>query len=237
MIEPKVDKELLTYVLEELSYYLKEWTPEISDTSIRRGSASLRNLLHEGKLQLAWKQVGFVKQPIILAPTLDHYLDKFNIGIIESIQAGGALSKYGTASSIALFNKALSEAEIKVLHSIDDYTLKQFCLNEYLDSTCIIIKGKKISRKELIGYISNKLGGTHFDQDRNINKELEQKFILLDDYRKTTTVIERNPIMFELLSTIHYLQNSDDIIKLRKQLEIVVFNQSKIKFTNLSSNI
>ncbi len=195
------EDELNKFVYEELSYYQLEWKHDMSDSSIRRGSASLRNLLHENKLQIAWKNAGFDKQPTVLAPSVKDYIINFNIEKIKYIQAGGAISNGIQFSTSFQGTGVLSEKEIKDLYKLGRFRLKPFKLSEFCQSICIIVRGKTISRDELIQYVTNKLGGAHFDGKRETSKNIEVKFLLLDEYRKSFSITDRDPIMFELLST------------------------------------
>ncbi len=215
----KKDNRLFSYVYEELLYYQKEWKHDMSDASIRRGSASLRSLLLENKLQLAWKYAGFEKQPKILAPFLDEYIRNLQIGEIDFIQAGGAISNAVQIAAVLQLSRILSEEERKRIYNKGPFKLKAMKFSDFVNSECIIVKGTAITRIEIVKYVSNKRGGAHLDSKRDQTKKLEKKYTLLDGISKIIKVTDRDPVMFELLSTVHYMQNSHDIHKLRKRLK------------------
>ena len=75
-----------------------------------------------------------------------------------------------------------------------------------------------ISRHETITYVANKLGGAHLDQKRDTSKILELKYQLLDSLRSNLRLADRDPVFFEVLSIVNYLQQAPDIHKLRKRL-------------------
>jgi len=210
--------DLLAYIYEELNYFQNEWKHDISDIAIRRGSTSLRSLLHEDKLQLAWKEVGFEKQPRILATSLDYININDPLYDFSFMQAGGAKTFGAEIKNAAVYNRALSDKEIKELYNKEKNEIEQkpISLSEFKKSTCIIINKIKISREEVILYVGNKLGGSHFDEKRNIEKTIEAKFFIMDNYRKMIKIGNRDPIYLELLSIVHYIQQSQDIHKLRK---------------------
>ena len=65
----------------------------------------------------------------------------------------------------------------QVFGSPDDSPERELSLKKFLDSACIAARGTKISRRTLIKYVANKLGGVHFDPQRDLNKVEEQQFL------------------------------------------------------------
>ena len=137
-----------------------------------RGFEKCRNLLVEGKLLSTWRAIGLKDQPYILSPNLDYFFEYYSPETIVYSQTGSAKVTGGIVENIAMFNIEMSQEDAKFLHKLDqDGKGKQVVkLTKFIDSTCIVINGYKINRKELITYVANKLGGTHFDQSRNLNK-------------------------------------------------------------------
>ena len=178
-----MDRELLRYVLDELEYYQTQWRHDMQDSSVRRGSSSLRSLLIENKLQLAWKEVGFSKQMRVMAPSLDEIIAGRDSKEIQFAQAGGGLSHAIQIAGPMVLNRALSPDEIKAEYNKGPGSIhKVLWLAEYLDSACMIVQGVRITRKEVIQYVSNKLGGAHYDPERDASKKLEEKYSLLDKF-------------------------------------------------------
>ena len=65
--------ELVKYVYSDLIFIRDNWIEDISDDNLRRNSNILRNLLVEGKLLKAWKEIGLTSQPYIPSPNLDYF--------------------------------------------------------------------------------------------------------------------------------------------------------------------
>jgi len=81
-----------------------------------------------------------------------------------------------------------------------------------------------VSRRELVQYVANKLGGTHIDTKRDFSKIKERKFALLDQVREMIRVADKNAIYYELLSIGQSLVQSDDIQTLRRKLTALFGN-------------
>ena len=67
--------------------------------------------------------------------------------------------------------------------------------------------------------LANRVLGSMRVWSRQRDKALDKKFILLDSHRKELKVAGRDPISFELLSTVHFLRQSKDMHKPRKAIE------------------
>jgi len=90
-----------------------------------------------------------------------------------------------------------------------------------------VIEGILINREEVIKYVSNKLGGAHYDSSRKPRASsrgvsLEEKYALLDSARNSTMLADKNAIYYELLSIGQRLVNSKDVQQVRKALRGVL---------------
>jgi hypothetical protein len=220
----KEQRYLVNLVREDLTYLKEKWDQEISDESLRRSSNVLRNLLVEDQLGRAWRIIGFEKQPVIRAPDLERYIDDLDISRIMLAQAGGAVY-HGMEIVVFTAGKyALSPEQIrKRAQKNPDALKRQFYLKEYLDSLCMVIKGNRIYRRELIKYVANKLGGTHVDFRRNPSNETERKYIALDSIPHNLEVGEKRAIYLELLSigqSIATAADTERFISVAKDLSI-----------------
>ena len=148
--------ELFQYVYDELNYYQNEWKHDMTDVSIRRGSSSVRSLLVEGKLQLAWKTVGFLKSPKIMAPCFYKAIEDYKLKDIIFAQVGGAISHSIQVESNILLKGILTEEQIKEIAKKRSNLNKVFKLNEFLESPCMAIEGAIITRSATIKYVANK---------------------------------------------------------------------------------
>jgi hypothetical protein len=99
----------------------------------------------------------------------------------------------------------------QVFGSPEESPERDLSLKKFLDSACIVARGTKISRRTLIKYVANKLGGVHFDPKRDLTKMEEQQFALLDEIRDERIVADKPAIYFELLSVGQALLASPDI--------------------------
>ena len=72
-------------------------------------------------------------------------------------------------------------------------------LRAFVESPCMVIEGAVVIRRVLIKYVSNKLGGAHFDRTRGFSQE-EIAFRRLDSVGSTLRLADKNAIYFELLS-------------------------------------
>ncbi len=206
--------ELIKLVAEDLKYLIDEWNQEVSDVSLRNTSTILRRLVSDNDLGKAWHLIGLPKQPIIHAVNLDELVGNLELTIINQAFAGGATYNHMQIQGTFEYNmnRKLTPQEIKQNYERSKNVVpKPFRLSEYRNSTCIILESKKISRQELILYVSNKLGGAHFDPKRNDEKERERKFLLLDNYRNDYKLAEKDSVFFELLSIGQSIVKSSDI--------------------------
>ena len=89
-----------------------------------------------------------------------------------------------------------------------------WALARYLREPCAVVDGKAISRQHLIQYISNKLGGIHWDPSRQENKTKESAFVALDSLASRANLAGKNPVYFELLAIGQCLVKSPQVAAL-----------------------
>lgn len=189
--------ELLRTVFEDLKYLSKEWTQWVEDDDLRRSSNVLRVQLVDGNYGRAWRLLGLPKEPTIVATDLSLFMGTIPQERIVFAQAGGARSRNIDMRFFFEISYAISNRERECQ---EEYSLFRtvYKMTEYLRSVSFIVKGSRISRREVIKYVANKLGGTHFDISRN--RKGDDTFILLDQIRKTYTIAERPAVNLELLA-------------------------------------
>jgi hypothetical protein len=223
-VRHRMDIELARIVLEDIEYLSHEWNQDIDDASLRRSSPILRSLLIEGQLGIVAHACG--RNLRIMAPAINRVLTENELKQFVYWQAGGAKHKGMEIEAASMVNRALSEQEIKANYERDkivigkSYPVK---LGAFLRQPSFVVEGVLINREEVIKYVSNKLGGAHYDESRSTTAKpeptLEDKYVLLDKLRTGTYVAEKNAIYYELLSIGQRLVNSRDIQHLRKQLQ------------------
>ena len=219
------EANLVKIVAEDLKYMKTQWDEEITDASLRISSGILRRLLVEDEYGNAWrtKIIGFVKQPSIIAVDSDQYMlnKEQDIKKIKIAVMGGAKYKGTIIQGFRFVNYTKSPTNIAKDYERTKYLIenpRKYKLNEFLDSTSCIIEGKKISRREIIQYVTNKKGGVHIDFKRN--RQIDKKFKLIDE-SYSLAMVDKNYIYYELLSIGQLLANSDDAkLFVNKALEL-----------------
>ena len=53
------------------------------------------------------------------------------------------------------------------------FPIKDYRLSEFLSTPTLIVVGHSLSRRQLIKYVANKLGGVHYDTSRNRSEDRE----------------------------------------------------------------
>lgn len=216
--------ELLQYVYDELLFIQNNWDNKIEDSNLRRNSNILRELLVNGKLLRAWKEIGFARQPTIITPTLELVIGFFGLEKIVFAMAGEGTFGGATISEFLILNYTMSAEEVKILHDLDKNSDVNMGLAEFLNKPCIIKNSITINRLEVINYVANKLGGTHLDFKRNLKKLKEQKYLVLDSIRYSELrIIDKDPIYLQLLSIGQMIANSKSVEKLKKKIEEVIY--------------
>jgi hypothetical protein len=145
--------------LSDLDYLYDEWNQDITDDSLRRNSVVLRRLLVNGDLLRVWRKAEFQGQPEIVAPTLEEHLKLYPLNTVRFALAGGA--HYGSMTVAVFFERdvASTPEEIKRSFGLGPVYETKFTLTEFVESSCVIVEGVVISRREIIRYVANKLGG------------------------------------------------------------------------------
>lgn len=219
-----MDLDLARIVWEDLDFLFREWNQDIDDASLRRASPVLRSLLIEGQLGKVAHACG--RDLRIMAPAINKFLSEAGLKQNAYFQAGGARYKGIEVQAVSMVQRALSEREIKTNYERDrkvigkSYPVK---LGAFLRQPSFVVDGVIIYRDEVIKYISNKLGGAHYDESRKTTATgrvtLEDKYALLDKVRSGTHVADKNAIYYELLSIGQRVVSSRDIHRLRKYLK------------------
>jgi hypothetical protein len=91
-------------------------------------------------------------------------------------------------------------------------------ISKFLGSSFALILGTEVTRRDVIRYVANKLGGAHFDPSRN--RKGDDRVELLDIFAKTRLEIAGqrpfNAVYVELLSIAEYLAESSDAARIRE---------------------
>lgn len=206
-----MDEQLRT-VLSDLDYLYDEWDQNIDDDSLRRDSVVLRRLLVYRDLLKAWRKIGFQGEPEITAPTLEEHLKLFPLSTVRFALAGGANYKGNLVAVVFERDEASTPEQIKKDFELGPVYEVKFKQSEFMESACVIVEGVKISRRELVQYVANKLGAAHYDENLNESQRL------LKYAQQSYEISGKVSIYFELLSIGQRLVRSTDIDKLRQAL-------------------
>lgn len=204
--------DLVSVVKSDLRHIHKEWATGADDDALRRGSPMLRRLLVDGELQRAWRAAGMPKQPQIKAVCLDHALQGVQLKDVVFASAGGALHDGMALAGALMRDIAVPQEELKARHARGP-NHRTFKLLDFVEAPCVCVRDHKVSRRTVIKYVTNKLGGAHHDAKRGNDKE-ELSFILLDKFGKRQVQFAGKPLIyFELLAIAQAVVDSDDIKK------------------------
>jgi hypothetical protein len=151
-------------------------------------SPNLRALLIENAYGNAWSLLsGRTKKATVSAMDLNK-LPKSFLDSTEFMQAGGGtqggMQMGGMGFSIRPFDPLQTEAErLAVAQEFQRIALltkekEKLPLQRFLSSPCIVSRGIFASRRQIIRYVANKLGGVHYDRKR-IDKDAKA-FQMLD---------------------------------------------------------
>ena len=211
------EMELVKIVAEDLKFLQDEWDEEITDASLRNSSAVLRKLLVEDEYGRAWRTtiIGFQKQPKVSAVDSDKYMLNANPEIpikkIKFAVMGGAVYKGLAIQGLRYGNYAPSQTSLLREKKRTEYLInnpRKYMLKDFMESVACVIDGKKISRRDIIQYVTNKKGGVHIDFKRN--RPLDKKFKLIDRSYSRFYIYDKNYVYYELLSIGQTIAHSED---------------------------
>jgi hypothetical protein len=215
--DKQVDLNLAQVIYEDLDYLTQKWNQDIDEPSLRRESVTLRRLLVEDRglavLARMMNRGLMVVAPTVTLPRLKG---------IAFFSVGGGMTKMGsvTGGGFLIGDAALNKPREAMIGASSPMKLFKF-----LKQTCLVLSDTGINREEVIKYVSNKIGGAHYDNSRHEAKDLEKKYILMDAVHKgsiRSTAMDKNVVYYELLSTGQYLINSPDIQQFMKEIRELI---------------
>jgi hypothetical protein len=205
--------ELLAVVKSDLGFLEDDWDESIDEHSLRRSSTVLRNLLVYNGFGKAWRLAGERGEPQVEAVDLSRALAGLNLRKVAFATAGGAVLR-GVAVEAALAYLGPISPEVITERASRGLgpTKRKYKLSEFLASPAVVVDGVPVSRRNVIQYIANKRGGTHFDLSRKKDEEASR---LLDRVIETSQGAEQRSLFFELLAIGQAVARSPDAKHLR----------------------
>ena len=219
-----MDYDLARLVSEHLDYLFDDWNQDIDEPSIRRNSVVLRSLLIDegGQLNLLAKQMKKVLR--VMTPASTKLMNETELRKLHFFQLGGAKQDQTIVESFSSHKSSRTEQE-----RLDSYKKTREVMGKsfpigikpFLKQTSFAFDGVLVNREEVIKYVTNKLGGVHYDPRRKVDDALDQKYALLDEL-KGWQMGGKNGVYYEILSVGQRLINSRDIRRLRKELKQIL---------------
>lgn len=207
----EAEPQQIKSVCEEVQYLLDHWADgELSTRDIRAGSTTFRRLFVHDELHLVWRTLISDAQFVIPAneilvtdeqqlSLMDLYtcsLVKFNRNEISRLLAFTGKTKM-TPVGDGIFRDRTNYGV--------DTRLKNFSLNDFKNSSCIIAEGSLITRNWVIQYVANSLGGAHFGPPKKKKHEFKVAMAKLQKFDTG----ELPAVVRELLGIGQALCNSD----------------------------
>lgn len=218
-------------VAEDLEWFCEEWylagAPP-SNGTLRRGSASLRQLLCHGIVQRAWRYHGLDGRPEIKGPdalSIAAHQDQKVRHAVSVITGGAAIDgvQYAMLGSWRVDNLSTgisADADQGFAVGVGSVTCdvrgkgdpgepneltglveKSWSIDAYLSAPGAIRRGKTISRRAIIEFFANYAGGVHLDRVvGNGRAEKKALYELAAELEERVTVDKVEGLYFELLS-------------------------------------
>ena len=181
----------------------------MSTPDIRRGSATLRRLLIESAYSNAWRTIGFLKEPTIIAPDMREALAKKGLEHV-AFAFSGARELQGVKISELMFTRsatALPTAECEAPDT-GGMPLKVFGISTYVNAPCMYISGRWVSRADVIKYIANVKGGVHLSQSGD--KRVAELSCKVEGVGETFSFGEVDGLHWELVAIARAVGQSED---------------------------
>ncbi len=181
------DTHLLRVTKGQLEHLKRQLQRPLDYDDLLQLSAVLRQLLvdNDGLVQSAWNTLGYAKAVRIQTTSIDDLLDRDYLGDKRvNIAANGAVIGSTWVGPLGDCEPQITARLQEDLAPFGDdaHEPTTLILSDYLRSTCIYLAGIRVSRRHLIKYVANKLGGVHYDPARDKEDALElASYNALDD--------------------------------------------------------
>ncbi len=183
---------------------------QVGEAELKQISARLRRLLIDDRptLQRLRKAKGLKGEPRILSPTLDSAP-----GAVFS-QNAGATRDGLTVQNVNFYNRAMTPEEIKARYeaSTGRPADRESTLSNWLSSPTMTIGGVAVTRRDVVKFVANKLGGVHLDSRRDSAKE--PGYVALDEAQASVRISDLDAVYAELAAIAQQLLASPQVEEL-----------------------
>lgn len=206
--------ELYRIVADDITYLSEVWSKkDIKTADIRRSSSILRGLIVDngGTLLKVAKDFGIevripcpVNTETVRSLKKDAELYICGNTEISGMTAAGMFARRGGGPPPGYAPEHPDQRQM-------------LSIGAFRNQTSAMWMGVEISREEIIKYVSNKLGGSHYDNKRNGTLGLQ--YIALDRIRARMNIGHLDAIHYELLATGKFITESPDVKELIRVIE------------------
>ena len=193
-------------IAEDIEYFRDQWKDGATDAELRRGTTILRRLLIDGgngMLLPAWRALGFEGQPTLPAYALPaEYLAHGRKVLLAT--AGGARANGVQIAAIVVAKERLERASQKP-------SPIRLTVAEFLAAPVTVGDGSSMTRREIIKFFANYLGGVHVgSRARRDDQALARKFARIEEIALQVKVLDKDLVHLELLAFGQSIGTSED---------------------------
>jgi hypothetical protein len=225
----------------DLDFIKTTWSDQPTKALARVYASLLRRLLVERMYEAAWSFMKFADVPKITACDLDESIRKIDPKFIHYAYAGGAPTRPAHFTNFALIvipsSNLTPEEQLEKAEQIDRQQFhkvkRDFQIGEFYTSSSVVTGDARTSREGIIRYVSNKIGGVHWDNKRREwHDPVGSRHRVLDEGH--VRVAPLDVPLYEVVSIAHALVSSSDTEKFldecQKEMSPGLANWDEVSF-------
>ena len=213
-----IDLDYLRVIAEDLELLRDVWKHNYPEPDIRRGSAILRRLLVDGEYLHAWKMVGLDKQPSLRAVNLSSLIEGIPESQIIVSLAMGAHYRDAYWAGICLTSNNMQIRTHESKFDSSSYPGEQtYYLSDFLGSSSGVANSKHVTRRDVIKYVANVLGGVHINPKQR--KEEEKLVSRVGKFHKKIQLQNSDGLLIELTAIAQAVGQSNDCTALSNKIK------------------
>lgn len=201
-----------------LGFYAEPW---VSATSLPALLGTIdRSLIHVAFAPLTWTvsqamTTGKVDL-VVMGPIVERSMTFIVAGYDRGLAPVYVVFPPGRLNKAAAHPTADAQAVLE--RDLGRRVERGLSLTEYLRSPAAIVQGTEITRRDVLAYVANKLGGAHYDTGRE--RRGDERYRLLDNQLAIYTPEGKPPTSFpfvELLAIAETIAESSDAARFRHE--------------------